>query len=354
MRHLDGWRGVSILLVLIGHFVQGNVQVGVFGVYLFFALSGRLMAAILFEERMSLVEFYRRRLSRIYPGLVAFVVLTGLALQHTELAIDAPSVAAALTFTLNYRLAFWHSAFPIENLWSLCVEEHAYVLLGAVALLCRTRRLSPVWTLLAVAAVSTADGAFSLSGLHQQGRSVYWRSDTQLAPIFLAAAAYLALRGRVVPGWVPLAGLVAAVASLFAPMPVAYVLIPASLAVAVSTLDWAPPEIRAALSWRPLVGLGVASYSIYLWQHPFYRLSLNHALPWWGALAAGVAVGLMSFQFIEQPARRWLNRLGARPGPAPGHRHLKPWHVNAVRGHPPHRFVETTEGPEGASRTSRL
>jgi peptidoglycan/LPS O-acetylase OafA/YrhL len=219
VQHLDGWRGLSLLLVLMGHFVQGNVHVAVFGVYLFFALSGRLMAEILFVDGMRLGEFYRRRLSRIYPALLVFVLFAALALQATDLAIDGPSIAAALTFTLNYRLAAWHSAFPIENLWSLCIEEHAYVLLGLVALAVRSRRLDPVKALLGVAALSLADGWISLLVFHQQGRTVYWRTDTQLAPIFLAAAAYLLTRGRTLPTWVPLAALVTAVSSIFAPMP---------------------------------------------------------------------------------------------------------------------------------------
>jgi peptidoglycan/LPS O-acetylase OafA/YrhL len=313
VQHLDGWRGLSLLLVLFGHFVQGNVHVAVFGVYLFFALSGRLMAEILFVDGMGLGEFYRRRLSRIYPALLAFVVFAAVALQNTDLAIDGTSVAAALTFTLNYRLAAWHSAFPIENLWSLCIEEHAYVLLGLVAVAVRSRRVPAVPALLGVAALSLVDGWISLFLLHQQGRTVYWRTDTQLAPIFLAAAAYLIFRGRAVAAWVPLAGLVAAVSAIFAPMPLGYALIPASLALAVATLDRASPGVRAALSWKPLTGLGLASYSIYLWQHPFYRLSLNHAAPWWGLLAAGVLAGLASYRLLEQPARRWLNAIGRGP-----------------------------------------
>jgi peptidoglycan/LPS O-acetylase OafA/YrhL len=306
---------MSLLLVLFGHFVEGNVHLAVFGVYLFFALSGRLMAEILFVNTMPLGEFYRRRLSRIYPALAIFVLFAWIALRNTDLAIDGASALSALTFTLNYRLAALHSAFPIENLWSLCIEEHGYMLLGLVALLVRSGRLRPTPALLGVAALSLIDGWISLFVFHQQGRTVYWRTDTQLAPIFLSAAAYLVFRGPTVAPWVPLAGFVAAVASIFAPLPANYALIPAFLAVAVATLDSASPMIRTALSWRPLTGLGLASYSIYLWQHPFYRLSLNHVAPWWGLLAAGVLAGFASYRFLEQPARRWLNGLWRRPAP---------------------------------------
>src|SRR5690348_911910 len=74
LSYLDGWRGFSILMVLLAHFVM-HEDVGFIGVQMFFALSGRLMADILFAERFPLKEFYKRRFARIYPGLFVFVLL---------------------------------------------------------------------------------------------------------------------------------------------------------------------------------------------------------------------------------------------------------------------------------------
>ena len=310
LAYLDGWRGVSILMVLVGHFC-GYVLIGLFGVYLFFALSGRLMAQVLFVERMPLGEFYRRRLSRVYPAMLVFVLITCIAVRDTHMALDLRSMAEALTFTLNYEVAFRQVALPVQNLWSLCVEEHSYVLLGLIALACRVRRANPTVALACVGVASLADGLICLVLLHQPARNVFWRSDSQLAPIFLSAASYLALRGRPSAGWLPLAGLVAALAAIFAPTPVAYLVIPASLAVAVATLENAPDVVRSALAWPPLTTLGVGSYSIYLWQHPFYRLMIDKALPWWGALAATLVAAGASFYLVERPARRWLNGLGS-------------------------------------------
>ncbi|MDB5419209.1 MAG: Acyltransferase 3 [Phenylobacterium sp.] len=289
------------------------------GVRLFFALSGRLMADILFVERFPLGEFYRRRFSRVYPGLVGFVLLTWIAAGGTDLSFDGSTLVSALTFTLNYAMAFGSSAPPIENLWSLCVEEHAYVLLGGLALLLRRRTVNPAWPLLAVAVLSLLDGLVSTVVLHQQGPRAYWRTDTELAPIFLAAAAYLELRGRRMPSWTPLAALLAAMIASAGPDLVAYCLTPALLAVAVATVDAASDRVRKALSRAPLTGLGVCSYSIYLWQHPFYRLALGGALSWWTALVLGLLAGLVGFHLVEQPARRWLNAnwIGGRPAPLP-------------------------------------
>ena len=318
--YLDGWRGLSILLVLAGHFLPGVERLAGVGVQLFFALSGRLMADILFVERFPLAAFYRRRISRVYPGLVGFVLLAFLALRGAELAFTGSTAAAALSFTLNYAMAFGTVAPAVENLWSLCVEEHAYLLLGGLALLLRRRSgLNPVWPLLAVAGLSLADGLASVLVLHQGGPRAYWRTDTELAPIFLAAAAYLALRGRKLPAWTPLAAVLAAAVAAAGPPLTAYALTPALLAVAVASLDAASDLVRKALSWAPLTALGAWSYSIYLWQHPFYRLALGGALAWWAALGLALAAGLASFQLIEQPARRWLNArwTGGRGAPRP-------------------------------------
>jgi peptidoglycan/LPS O-acetylase OafA/YrhL len=317
--YLDGWRGLSILLVLAGHFLPGAEHVAGMGVCLFFALSGRLMADILFVARFPLGEFYRRRFSRVYPGLVGFVLLTWIAVGGSELSFDWATMLSALTFTLNYAMAFGSSASPIANLWSLCVEEHAYLLLGGLAFLLRRRIVDPAWPLLAVAALSLLDGLFSMVVLHQRGPDAYWRTDTELAPIFLAAAAYLKLRGRRTPSWAPLAAFLAAMIASAGPDLVAYCLTPALLAVAVATVDAASDKVRKALSWAPLTGLGVCSYSIYLWQHPFYRLALGGTLFWWAAIVLGLVAGLLGFYLIEQPARRWLNAnwIASRPASLP-------------------------------------
>jgi len=75
---LDGWRGLAILGVLFDHFVtKSGINLGRFGVELFFVLSGRLMAEILFVQKMPL-DFFLRRFSRVYPALFVFVLAMGL------------------------------------------------------------------------------------------------------------------------------------------------------------------------------------------------------------------------------------------------------------------------------------
>lgn len=321
--YLDGWRGLSILLVLVGHFFAlRSYWVAPAGVECFFVLSGRLMADILFVERFPLAEFYKRRLSRIYPGLVVFVGATFAALAATEFAFKPAAAAAALTFTLNYAIVLTHRVPAIENIWSLCIEEHGYLLLGALAFLVRRRRVSPGWVLIAAAALSMTDSVISsLAG--QDYFTVYWRSDAHLGSIFAAAGARLLLRERRVGAWTPLVCLALGLLLLaLAPYWVRYSLGTALLAAGVATLDAAPALLKRGLSLRPLRQAGLWSYSLYLYQQPWFQASQAAALdpaeaaglPPLVALAGACACGIASFYLVEQPARRWINsrvRLGA-------------------------------------------
>lgn len=305
---LDGWRGLSILLVLFGHFVwESPLGLSSVGVELFFVLSGRLMAEILFAEQFPLPTFFQRRLSRIYPALAVFVLLAWAAFAHTSLAFKPAAAASALSFTLNYAIVLNHGVAAIENLWSLCVEEHAYVLLGLLAFVARRRRFDPAWTVLVLAAASIVDALVCTLVLKQPDRHVYWRTDAHVGSIFVAVALYLKLRDRKVGAWVPVAAFAAAIAAAAGPAALKFALTPVLAGVAICTLHTAPAAMRAAFSWRPLRVVGVWSYSIYLWQQPFCRLVLDGRLPAWAGLLLGVLCGVASFYLVEQPARRWLN-----------------------------------------------
>jgi peptidoglycan/LPS O-acetylase OafA/YrhL len=313
IRYLDGWRGLSILLVVAGHFLPKHmIGIANEGVEFFFVLSGRLMAEILFVDRMALPKFYQRRLSRVYPAMFVFVVLTLVAMHWTALAYKPLAAVMALTFTINYGLALVHGVPAIDNLWSLCIEEHAYLILGLIALVARRRAMRPAVLIAALGTLSAIDGAVSSGLLHQTYFQTYWRTDARLASIFFSAAAFLILRGRRLPAWTPVLALAAAVGFAFAPMWLHYSLGTLCLAVAICSLERAPAPVLKALSFPLLTTLGLWSYSIYLWQQPFYRLHLAGQLSLGAALLLAVGMAIASFRFVEQPARQWLNARFAR------------------------------------------
>ncbi|CDZ29266.1 acyltransferase [Neorhizobium galegae] len=309
--YLDGWRGIAVICVIVGHFWLDDFWPGAstFGVDLFFVLSGRLMSEILFVRRAELPTFFFRRFSRIYPALFAFVVITTLAFQGTGISHGPVAAVLALTFTLNYAMVYTHPVALLDHLWSLCVEEHAYILLAGIAFLSRR------WLLPVAALIIALGTAAMLNGIirTELGASVlytHWRSDVSVAGIFIAGGLWLFLRNRQAPWWVSPLALLIAVAAKGMPFQVlSFGLSTAMLALSITTIDSAAPVFRKLLSTKVLTYAGLWSFSLYLWQQPFYKLYREGAAPTPVLLLAALATALASFYLVEKPSRKALNRL---------------------------------------------
>jgi peptidoglycan/LPS O-acetylase OafA/YrhL len=139
---IDGLRAVAVLSVVGYHAVKNLMPGGFIGVDIFFVISGFLISTILFEnlERgtFSFVEFYARRVKRIFPALVivllAVYAFGWFALLSEEYMQLGKHMAAGASFVSN--LVLWSEARyfdnlsetkPLLHLWSLGVEEQFYV-----------------------------------------------------------------------------------------------------------------------------------------------------------------------------------------------------------------------------------
>lgn len=306
---LDGWRGAAIALVLVGHFFPvAQINLARVGVDLFFALSGRLMAELLFVRATPLPIFFFRRLTRVYPALAAYVVICIALFDPAPLRIGARAALAALTFTFNYASLWGLRGALVDQVWSLCVEEHAYLLLGALAFASRRGLVRPGVAILALAAAALANGVWRSDGLGQDYYEVFWRSDVAAAPILMAALAYLHRDGivrRLGPAspWLVGLGVVCKAAAFDAALRFGAGSL--AFALAVVGLEVAPAWWRAALSHPWLRKLGEASFSIYLWQQPFYEMHAQGAGLW--TLPAALACGFACHYGLEKPARLRLN-----------------------------------------------
>ncbi|MDB5697515.1 MAG: acyltransferase, partial [Alphaproteobacteria bacterium] len=143
LKVLDGWRALSILLVLAGHlFPMGpkswrlNEPVAAAGMAIFFTLSGFLITHFLLK-RPDVPDFLRRRLFRIVPLAWAAMIILAIVDQA-----DARTIAANLLFTAN--LPPQHLLEGGGHLWSLCVEAQFYV---GVALLVGLGGQRALWLL---------------------------------------------------------------------------------------------------------------------------------------------------------------------------------------------------------------
>jgi peptidoglycan/LPS O-acetylase OafA/YrhL len=259
------------------------------------------MAEILFVQNTSLPAFFVRRFSRIYPALLTFVImmlLVGLA--------SITNAAATLSFTINYTSAFHLlDEGSLSHIWSVCVEEHCYVLLAGIAVLAARKHRATMAICISIALLAMLNGArlyvSGATGIHE----LYWRTDVRLAPVFLSAGLFLLLRAKQVHASLPLvaAGLSAPL-FYFAPNPLLQYTVPTILlAFAVNTIDQAPGWVRKGLSLKPLTQVGAWSYSLYIWQQPFYLAYRGDPR----VLPAAIACALLSFYLIESPARRAIN-----------------------------------------------
>jgi len=312
--HLDGWRGLAIVSVLIAHFGTTNyINLGRFGVELFFVLSGRLMAELLFVREMPLKIFFFRRFSRIYPALFVFCALLGATAPWRAGDPQLLQFLSSVTLTANYA-QFWVGRSPVlDHIWSLCIEEHTYILLGLLAFADRMRKLPIIPILMLLAATGIAIGAMQTAHGYDY-YAVYWRSDVRGASILLGAIAFLALRHGVPrqlsTPFVPIAlGGLGLLLNLNAVAnPVKYSLGTACLAASLVLVQNAPALLRHVLTSPLLVHFGVFSYSVYLWQQPFAKSAGMGPT----CLVLAFAAALASYYLVERPGREFLNRSGER------------------------------------------
>jgi peptidoglycan/LPS O-acetylase OafA/YrhL len=313
---LDGWRGLAIISVLIGHFMPLPViNAGRFGVELFFVLSGRLMGELLFVKKEAIREFYWRRVTRILPILFSYILLivTLKFIYPSVVDATANSVIASISFFYNYLHGVGYSATVFDHLWSLCIEEHTYLLLGLIAISARYIDLSPWKICLALATFCIAHGVYLtlVEGLGYY--DVYWRTDTRATGILLGCGLYTLYKDKpkifqhITPSTTVLMGILGGALSLY-PVPdtIKYSAGTLSLALAITTLDRVSEYPKFILNNRIIGLFGRASFSLYIFQQLFYFNNGKYNI---SALCMAVIAGFMFYFFIETPARRFLNKI---------------------------------------------
>lgn len=315
--HLDGWRGICILLVVAGHFLPGLAPLANVGVEFFFVLSGKLMADLLIFKQQPLPMFLKRRVARVMPAIAVYVVLIGtavnLSLWLKGLPLQLASPAAALFFFHNY-LPHESVVAAFEHTWSLAVEEHAYLTLVAIVFLARRQPFVAAAIALVIAALAVAN-AVRLFGLpHDGGQFLFWRSDVRVASVLISFAICILWRSwtaerKVSVGWLPLPAVLAAILMIYTHGEVAPLQLLACTilaAFAVNGLGEAAPRLRQALTARALIWFGTLSFSIYVWQQLFYVMH-HSGIPAWVCVPLLLGCALWSSKRVEYPARDWLN-----------------------------------------------
>lgn len=296
------------------------MNLGHVGVNLFFVLSGFLMARLLFLDAVPIPIFYQRRSSRIFPAVYCFLFVIVCTYLIIEKPVNWASTAAAAAFINNYFISNPNAPLmPFGHIWSLCVEEHSYVLLSIVAVAARAKLLRATVSVGLFAVLFASSGlAYWLTYKGQYLNEARWiHSEVSAYGIFVSAFLLLMLNGRKIPP-VPLVVVPGLVAVGFAlhwwsvPAPVSTIFGVGAFALAINLLERAPRLLHDVLSFRPLRQMGLWSFSIYIWQQPFYLYVLREGMaPWVGVMLA-IGAGICSFYVLENPARIYLNRKWVR------------------------------------------
>jgi len=326
---IDGLRCIAVLSVVLFHLSRQALPGGFLGVDVFFVISGYLITDIILREagagKFTIRRFYERRVRRIAPALLTVLTVTTVASFAILLPVDligyAKSVLATLGFVSN--VYFWRDTDyfsraaemkPLLHTWTLGVEEQFYILFPL--LLAVLVRFLPRSVVPAIAALTI------LSLIGNILASVYG-GDTP-AFYLLPTRAWELGAGAVLAAWrirsarpalnsvLSLLGAILVVTGLAglalpAPFPAALPVVIGAVLVIWSGNTRTP--VSALLSTRIAVGIGLISYSLYLWHWPIIALGgyyLVAPLGWTGtplAVIAMFALAYLSWRYIERPFR---------------------------------------------------
>ncbi|GAA1742474.1 hypothetical protein GCM10009746_26510 [Microbacterium paludicola] len=340
---LDGLRALSVGIVFWAHaHLPGDMRGGT-GVTVFFFLSGYLITTLMRVEhdrfdRISLKDFYLRRVLRIFPPMYIAIAL-GVLLTVVG-ALTAPVTAGGLAASAFFFANYWKIAglegIPdgLGVLWSLAVEEHYYLLFPLLYVLLRKYLPNRVHQAILLAAVCCGVLAWRCWLIFEAGAGsvrVYYGTDTRIDGILLGAIFAIMLNPVYGEFKLPTRWLLPALASISAvafatfmfvrvvDTPEAYTwgytvqglaLIPIFAYVITRPTSW----VGRILNWKPIAFLGVLSYVMYLVHVPFLR-SAEHLLQLPHKVEVGIAA-LATFLFawgvnrsVERPLARLRKKL---------------------------------------------
>ena len=328
-REIDGLRALALLPVILFHADFEWFGGGYVGVDVFFVISGYLIATIILQEHQAgtfkISNFYERRARRILPALflvtlccVPFAWLWMLPSQQRDFAQSMYSIAFFVS-----NIFFWDESGyfeaaaeekPLLHTWSLAVEEQFYLFFPLlVILLWRGRHNLFIHTIAILAIASLALSEYSSRHFPEAN---FYLTHNRAWELFIGVVCAMPQMDK----WkrphdaLSLAGLGMVVYSVFAfseetRFPSLYALIPVVGTSLVILFGSGGTIVARVLSTRFLVGIGLISYSGYLWHQPLFAFarvrSLTDPSPELFLLLSACALVLayFSWKYVERPFR---------------------------------------------------
>ena len=334
---IDGLRAIAVGAVVLYHAGVPGLPGGFTGVDIFFVISGYLIGGQIFRETMvggfSFSGFYTRRVRRILPALfflLAAMFLAGVLLLSPQELRELGKEAVPTTFGASNLLFYTGGGYfgpasdaqPLLMTWSLGVEEQFYIVLPFIMLLLVKLRRDAVLPLLVVGALLSF--ALSMLLLHADPKAAFYLLPPRAweLGIGVALAVWEERRGGsplpsplaqgAAPAGLLLLGAGIAGFSAGIAFPGWFALLP-TIGTAILIATPGSAINRHILSLAPMRGIGLLSYSWYLWHWPlfYFNRTLADEGPGGGGLVAtgvilplSLACAYLSWRFVERPLRR--------------------------------------------------
>ena len=327
---VDGLRALAVVAVILFHAGVTGLSGGFIGVDIFFVISGYLITQILLRDiaagRFSLLRFYERRARRILPALFVVIFTTApfawAVMLPAQRQAMAESMAALAIFISNLLFGAQQGYFspdaaelPFLHTWSLSVEEQFYVFFPL--LLAFLWRFGLRATVAVLALLLVASLALAQYGSWRDPSLNFYFTGSRIWELMAGALTALAewRYGRQARNFPALIGVLAlALPLLFygeaTPNPSVWTALPVA-GTALFLFYGRAGTIPARLfSLRPVVAVGLISYSAYLWHHPLFAIARlargAEPAPLLMAvlIAATFGLALLSWRFVERPFRQ--------------------------------------------------
>lgn len=332
---IDGLRAIAVIPVILFHAGFELFSGGFIGVDVFFVISGYLITTIIISEMergcFSLKKFYERRARRILPALffvMAFTVpFAWMWLPPEELKSFWKSVAAVSTFSSNFLFLQESGYFdtetelkPLLHTWSLAVEEQYYILFPLFIM--STWRFGKSKIILSLVLFFVASLSVAQWAAYKHPDAAFYLLPTRGWEILLGAFSAFIFNHKkklavshITEQILGLTGLALIFYSIFVfdsdtPFPGFYALVPTVGTLLIILFAKKNTLAAKLLSNNLVVGVGLISYSAYLWHQPLFALS-RHSIP--TDISTSLMISLcfvtfviayVSWRYVEKPFRR--------------------------------------------------
>lgn len=329
---IDGLRTLAVVPVMLFHAGFTFLAGGFVGVDIFFVISGYLISSIMMRElaegTFTIAHFYERRARRILPALFFVLIITvpfaWVYLFPEELIEYGKSLIAVPLFSSNFL--FWQSSgyfsqdaetITLLHTWSLAVEEQFYLIFPLIMIaLWRFGTKILFISLMIIAVSSLAFSEYSWRNFPDANFYLIFSRAWELM-IGVVAAFYLIYKKNSVSfnssQLLSLLGFALIIFSIVYldksfPFPSVYALLPTIGAALIIAFCIPKTIIHNILSNKVIVGIGLVSYSTYLWHFPIFvyaRMILDEPSLLIMSLLSVLSIflGFISWRFIERPFR---------------------------------------------------